>query len=68
MTDTIFGPMVTLKRHRHDGSVDTLELPASLMGMALLHPNGEYARAKIEKIERDDYGIVQSMTEWVRSV
>ena len=47
--------MVTLKRHRHDGSVDMLELPALLMGMALLHPNGEYARAKIERIEDDEY-------------
>jgi len=68
VSDTIFGPKVTLKRHRHDGSVDTLELPALMMGTVLLHPNGEYTRAKIERIEDDDYGVVQSMTEWVRSV
>lgn len=47
MTDTVLGPMVLLKRTRHDGSVDRLELPAAMMGMVLLYPNGEYARARL---------------------
>lgn len=68
MSDTIFGPMVTLKRYRRDGMIDSIELPAMLAGIDLLRGSNDYSRIIVVKVEEDKHGIVQSMTEWVRSV